>query len=322
MKKAHNCDPSLRNILPTRIVFRSERDFQILKKPMKTRSILIAAAGLAVTQSSRLRHLPTLCLAILLSAALAPAATVANWKVAFVAGSLSIPPTSGLNTASPTFGDAATTNAMDGVGLAGLFGSVGSPESVTLAVDETLIVTAGFTLTGGLTGSSGIYRFSVQNDNGQFAENSALNWGGGILHATAGTGTNASLFSTATGTTSNYMTINSPASNLTPTITRSGTFSADSATAYLWTISITRESLTLLKVVSSMTGGPSSFSEIFTAEVPDPSSFTFNSIGIQTTGQTDLEQLSLANVQYSVIPEPSVVVLGGLGVLCLLRRRR
>lgn len=289
---------------------------------MKTRSILIAAAGLAVIQSSRLRHLSTLCLALLLSAALAPAATVANWKVLFLAGGLSTPATTGLNTASPTFGDVATTNAMDGVGLAGLFGSVGSPESVTLAVDETLIVTAGFTLTGGLTGSSGIYRFSVQYDNEQFAGNSASDWGGGIMHTTGATGTNTSLFSTATGESNNYMTINSPASNLTPTITRSGTFSANSATAYLWTISITRESLTLLKVVSSMTGGPSSFSEIFTAEVPAPSSFTFNSIGIQTTAQTDLEQLSLANVQYSVIPEPSAALLGGLGVLCLLRRRR
>jgi len=291
---------------------------------MKTRSTLIApviaAAGLAGTQSSRLRHLPTLCLALLLSAALAPAATVANWQVLFDPNSNN-PATSGLTTDSPTFGGA--TDAMDGIGVAGLFGTTATPASVTLAIDETLTVTATVTLTGGITGGAG-YRFSVQNDGGKFVDPSPDNWSGGWNHVLSIAGVGSGIFRARTN--GNYMSTASDAVRIqqNPNST-SGTFNGDSTATYLWTMSITRDSEDTVDLFSSFVGGDGNYSEIHNISLDATQTnglFTYNAVGIQTTSASDLDQLSLSNVQYTVIPEPSAALLGGLGVLCLFRRRR
>ena len=68
---------------------------------------------------------------LLISAATCPAATIANWKVMSAVSPLTVGgvPTSGLTTDSPVFGST-TTNAMDGIGVAGRFGTNASPQSV------------------------------------------------------------------------------------------------------------------------------------------------------------------------------------------------
>ena len=135
-------------------------------------------------------------------------------------------------------------------------------------------MTATITLTGGLSAISSHYRFAVLNDGGQFAAGSAENWGGGWVHTVYGGGTAAasSLFQASTGVAAgnHYMSTASAspnnAANLSPTVSRSGTFNADSATAYTWTMSITRDSATTVDIVSSFIGGPSSFSETYTGK--------------------------------------------------------
>ena len=261
-----------------------------------------------------------LCLALLIGAANCPAATVANWKVmAFQTGTASS--TSGLNTDSPVFGDG-TAGDMDGVGVAGLFGTTSSPQSVTLSVSQTLTVSATVTLTGGLSTNAGAgYRFSVQNEGGQFAGAVADSWGGGWNHIlTTGNSTGDGFYRARTD--GNFMSNSGDAEQLANSPTSSGTFSGDSTATYLWTMTITRASATTVDLSSSFVGGDGSFSESYNLTGVTTSLFAYNAIGIQSTAASDLDQLSLSNVQYSVIPEPSMMLLGSLGVLLFLRRRR
>lgn len=263
---------------------------------------------------------------LLASAAICHGATVSNWQVmSALAGTASS--TSGLNTNSPVFGDG-TANDMDGVGLAGLFGTAATPASVTLGIGGTLTVTARVTLTGGLsTGAGGGYRFSVQNDAGQFSVPSANNWGGGWNHILdTGNTTNDGFY--RAGTDVHFMSAFGNASQLadqsSPGFSTSGSFNGDSTSTYLWTMSITRDSATTVDLFSSFVGGDGNFSESYTLNDVSPTIFTYNAVGIQTTATTDLDQLSLSDVQYtySVIPEPSAALLGGFGLLAMLRRRR
>ncbi len=248
------------------------------------------------------------------------ATPIADWKVLFTAGPT--PVNSGLTTNSPQFGDG-TAGQMDGIGVAGRFGTSISPESVTLAVGETLTVTAGVTLTGGIAGSNSAYRFSIQNDGVQFAANSSENWLGGWMHTLGlSDGANPAIYET--NTTGNYMSTGGTASELGAGNSTSGTFSGDSATPYTWTMAITRDSGTTVDIVSSFVGGPSSFSQTMTANNVTTGNFTYTAVGILTTGQSDLDQLTLSNVQFAVVPEPStgVALLGGFGAAAWLCRRR
>lgn len=252
------------------------------------------------------------------------ATPIADWKVLFSAGPTPI--NSGENTNSPQFGDD-TAGQMDGIGVAGLFGPNGSPESVMLSVGQTLTVTANVTLTGGVQGSNSAYRFAVQNDGGQFAANDPDNWAGGWMHTLGlSNGSNSALYGTNTG--GNYMSTSNVSGNNSVNLgagnSTSGTFSADTATPYTWTMSITRDSATTVDIVSSFIGGPSSFSQTMTASDVTTSNFTYTAVGIQTTGQSDLDQLTLSNVQFAVVPEPStgIALLGGLGAAAWLCRRR
>lgn len=49
---------------------------------------------------------------------------------------------------------------------------------------------------------------------------------------------------------------------------------------------------------------------------------TFNTLTFKADGGMNLDELRVADDFTSVLPEPSTALLGGLGLLCLLRRRR
>lgn len=253
----------------------------------------------------------TLLLTAALLAAPAHAATIANWKVLVPSAGGS--PVTGANTDSPVFGGGA--NQMDAVQIAGRFGTVGTPESVSLLVGETLTVTATVTLTGGADVTNH-YRFGVYNDGGQFAVNSPNNWTGGWLHST-GTG----FYQARTDDTFVSTLPNAVELTTTPT-TNTGILDGDSVATYLWTMTITRDSATTVDLFTSFVGGDQSYDNSFTVNDQTTSLFTYTAMGILTSGQTDLDQLTVSNAQFSVIPEPSAALLGGLGALLLLRRRR
>ena len=269
------------------------------------------------TKLSTMRTKLTL-FALLIPAATCPASPIANWKVMFDPNAKN-PATTGLNTDSPVFGGTDPVNQMDAIAVASLFGTASSPASVTLAVGESLTVSATITLTGGVSGVDA-YRFAVLNDAGKFSVPSSDNWGGGWVHVISYS-SSGEMFQAKTN--GNYMSTTSNAVDLNAEKAYAGgALSADSATPYLWTMSITRDSETTVDLVSSFVGGPNDYSMTYTSNDVATSLFTYNSVGIQATSFSDLDQLSVSGAQFSVVPEPSAALLGGLGMLALLRRRR
>lgn len=238
---------------------------------------------------------PTL-FSLAISAAICPAETIANWKVMFTAASGLASSTSGLNTHSPVFGDG-SANDMDGVGVAGRFGTLATPQSVTLEVGQTLTVTASVTFTGGVTSGGSAYRFAVLEDGGKFDVPSPENWAGGWLHL-VNTASSGELFRARTD--GNYMSNATIALDLNATKSISGTFNADSATPYLWTMAITRASETTIDLSSSLAGGPGNYSETFIANNLTTTRFTYNAVGMQATSAGDLDRLSVSNAAFSV----------------------
>lgn len=235
-----------------------------------------------------------------------PPAPIANWKVVFFATTGLVEEVSGLDTDSPVFGDG-TPNDMDGVAVAGFFGTPASPRPVTLAVGQTLTVSAGITFAGGVSDVSGQYRFAVLNDNGRFALGCPFDWGGGWNHTVGGTAAKgASIYQASTGPAAHFMstlkTGDNNAVDINPTVSRSGTFNANSATPYLWTLSITRGSETTVDITSEFSGGPGNFKETYKRSNIPTRIFTYNAVGIQTANQTDLAKLIVSKAHFSVKP--------------------
>jgi hypothetical protein len=81
-----------------------------------------------------------------------------------------------------------------------------------------------------------------------------------------------------------------------------GALSANSATSFLWTMTITRDSETTVDLVSSFVGGPNNYSETYTKNDIATGLFTYNAVGIQATTAGDLDRLSVSDAQFSVEP--------------------
>jgi hypothetical protein len=50
--------------------------------------------------------------------------------------------------------------------------------------------------------------------------------------------------------------------------------------------------------------------------------YDFNRVGFLMGGDLNADQVQFSNIDVTLIPEPSAALLGGLGMLLLLRRRR
>ena len=248
---------------------------------------------------------------------IAGAAAIANWKE-FNTNAAVVPITDA-NTDSPVFGDGVTANSAQAAWIGGQFGTTGSPESVTLAVGETLTVSGGLTLTGG-TNANNQFRFGVFNDGGQFAADSGSNWTGGWLHSIGNVAT-SDLWQ---GRTNGAFISTAPnAVDLNSVVTRSGAFDGDSTTPFSFSMTITRDSATTVDVVSLITGGDGGYSEEYVEDDITTGNFTYSAAGLLFGGSSGVEQASFSGVQYEVaaIPEPSSLALFGLGVLGLFGRR-
>ncbi len=244
------------------------------------------------------------------------AATIANWKE--LNPNAAVPATSGMNTDSPTIGNGTANNA-DDAWVAGRFGTVGTPASVTLAIGETLTVSGTVILTGGLDVASNL-RFGVFDESGKFDLNSAT-WsnGGWLLRA----GTNADDGWHKARTDNAFVSTNPNAVRLSTTTTNTGgLLDGDSTASYAWSISVTRDSATTVDLFGSIVGGDNAFNQTYTSNDVTTTLFTYNAVGILLGGSLDMDQAAFSGVQYTVVPEPSAALLGGLGVLLLLRRRR
>lgn len=238
---------------------------------------------------------------------------IANWKT-FDA----TPTNSDMTTDSPTIGDGSTDNA-NGVSVGGLFGTVATPATVTLAVGETLTVSGSVTFTGGSDRTDQI-RFAIFDDNGGFGSDSSTWTGGGFMMRIDNgfyNGRTDGIFGSSAANASRISPSNGS------TITTSGTYEGDSVDPYTFSLSITRDTSTTVDLLGEFSGGPNPFSITVADNDVASTQDTYTAFGVLLGGSSALDQASFSNVSFAVIPEPSSLALLGLtGVALLLFRRK
>jgi hypothetical protein len=139
-------------------------------------STLMPALFNPMKASIRLPLFSALC--VIAAAPPATAAPIANWTQ--LNGAVVVP-LDGADTDGPTYGDGVTVNSAQSAWVAGLFGTVPSPQSVTLSIGETLTVSGSVVLTGGGPANNQ-FRFGIFNDGGAFELGSGSGWTGGWMH--------------------------------------------------------------------------------------------------------------------------------------------
>ena len=136
-------------------------------------------------------------------------------------------------------------------------------------------------------------------------------------------GTRSKKLSASKETNGAFVSNASNASFLSAGKVTSGSFDGDSPTnPFNFSMSITRDSATTVDIVASLSGGDGNLDQTYTVNNQTTSIFTYTAAGFLIGGTSSADQVSFSSVSYSVIPEPSTALLGGLGLLILLRRRR
>lgn len=259
---------------------------------MKTRSTriapVIAAVGLAVTHVQ--------------------AALVTGWDDANITGVL----LTNAGTASPTVG----TGAEGSADTAWLFASFSTISLTTVGSTITLSGSATFTGISGTGGLRDMFRMGLYNVNGSADDTGWLGY-----FATNGDTTNGGrIFERLDPNTASFTS----QTGLTPLATATapgGNFESGAASdTYNFSLTLERVAsgmqidTSIIRTSDSQQMGANSF-------LDESISVTeFNRVGFLLGGNLDVDTVQFNNI--NVIPEPSVIVLGGLGVLCLLRRRR
>ena len=222
------------------------------------------------------------------------AAPVANWKE--LNPNELVVPITGADTDSPTFGDGVTPNSSQMAWIGARFGTVGAPDSVTLAAGETLTVSGSVVLTGG-SNNSNQFRFGVFDDAGQFVLDNASGWTGGWLHS-SGVAASSDLYRGRTD--GPFISTAGDASATGAIRIRSGFFDGDSVAPFAFSMSITRVSDTTIDVISLFTGGDGEFSEEYVLEGAETTLFTYTAHGWLFGGSSGVEQVTFSEVQYAV----------------------
>ncbi len=228
---------------------------------------------------------------------------IANWKE--FNPNVAVVPIENADTNSPTFGDGVTMNSAQQAWVAGRFGTVESPASVTLAVGETLTVTGSLVLTGG-SNNSNQFRFAVVNDGGKFTQDDGSNWNGGWLHS-IGIGGGADLWLGRTD--GPFISTAGNALDLDSVTTRTGLFDGDSVDPFTFSMAITRNSETTIDIISLLTGGDGVLSEEYVKEDIETPLFTYTALGLLFGGSSALEQAVFSDVEYSVTSDSETPLL-------------
>jgi hypothetical protein len=246
-------------------------------------------------------HLLLTACTILTSGA-ASAATLSSWTATKTI--------TNATTASPTLGDG--TN---GGASAIMYASF--PTITLTNIGDALTLSGSFTIIGGVLGQEQAIRFGLFDNNGS---TTAMNWRGYLGTNRTAANNASSIFERANqtsgdflGTTSGGAFLASTTGSSTGTPPVSGTFS------FSETITKTATGVTMSFSLSEL--GGFSWTATNTDTTPNGGvSIEYDRVGIGFSGTYSADQAVFSNI--TVVPEPSAALLGGLGMLALLRRRR
>jgi hypothetical protein len=263
--------------------------------------------------ASRMKNLrPLACLTVLLSAAPAHAALVAGWTKAGASTSTN------LDTASPTVGNGTTDNADN----ESIYASMATISLTTVGQKVTLSGSA--TLIGispnGDAPYSNQFRWGLYNETGTpadtlgwlgyFAGNGSLANGGNLWERT---NPNTGAFASITGATL-QTTAAAPGTILTGGVAPGVTYS--------FNLSLERTAAGMQIESSFIRNSDSQQFSLVSFLDTTPQTYDFNRVGFLMGGDLNADQVQFSNIEATLIPEPSAALLGGLGMLLLLRRHR
>ncbi len=252
--------------------------------------------------------LPVISAAVL-TATNVQAALVTGWTEVNAGNSVVV---TNAGTASPTVGTGAEGSA-DTAWLQASFTTISLPSegsSITLSGSAT------FTGISGASTLRDMFRIGLYDVNGSandtgwlgyFATNGDAAQGGRIYERI---NPNTASFSSSTGATTLVADATAPGVN----------FESGAASTYNFSLILTRVGTgmqidtSIIRASDSVQMGAGSFLDT-TRSVSD-----FNRVGFLLGGNLDVDTVQFNNI--TVVPEPSAALLGGLGLLALLRRRR
>jgi len=264
----------------------------------------------------------TASLALVFSSASAHAAITidaSSWGIG--AGS---PTNSGASSTGLIWGDNTANNADDSAVHATIDGDTGTAgnQSVTIALGQTLTLTGTVNLVGLTNGTTtgnvngNQFRVGLFDSNGQSGNTGLL----GYMLST-GSGSTAGSLKERANPNIGFYTSGFGSSDLdTLTAPDANTFDG----LYDFSFSLHRIS-TGMEITSSFVRRSTSvdYAPLSMAFLDETiSTSTFDRIGFLSGNALDADQITLSNISLTLIPEPSAALLGSLGMLLLLRRRR
>lgn len=292
---------------------RPEAQRRCRERPSFTRESCKAFAGRRFLGDASLMrenyppHLLWFSLALLLLAnVFAPAATIDTWTKS--TGTY----VSNLNTNSPVIGNGTAGSA----NVTLISGSIGS--YTLTSVGDNLTLTGNVTFTGlGGTLAHG-FRWGLFNLNGSSTVNG---WLGYVTQNSSGTSP-GDLYERDAGNSGSWWSTTGATKDASATESSNATLLDGS---YVLSLSLTLSAPNTISVAWSLMGTNVSYSLSGSYMDASPQTLTFTTVGIGNAGLTASEiDFSNMSVVYNAVPEPSISLLGllGLGGLCCWRRRR
>lgn len=238
-------------------------------------------------------------LSLIALASSAPAALVSGW--------VTTNGDAGFAGGSEATGSPLTTDA-DGDTIAANF------PAVTLGDGDALILTGSVAFNRVLVGNQ--FRIGLFDGDNPVTTGDGLGYVG--IYAQAGT-TGGGPVNSANGTATNPFS--GSAATVIGTMTNPANAAASGSTI-AFSLTIARDGANL-DVAASYDNGGAYTSNVAIDNTPAvPASFTYDSVAFLMGGSLNATQATYTNVDVTYVPEPSAALLGALGALALLRRRR
>jgi MYXO-CTERM domain-containing protein len=237
----------------------------------------------------------------------AQAALVTGWAKSQGAG-----PLTNASSASPTMGDG-TANSADAMAIYASF-----PTIQLANVGDKVTMTAAVTLAGITNNAANHFRWSLYDVAGSPDLNGWLGYIAG--NSTASVASN--LWERANPNTALVMATNSPAATVISTSAAAGIGNDFTDSSFNLVFSLERTASGILISSSFVRISDSVQFGLHAFEDATPQTYSFNRVGFLASGNLDADQVQFSNIDVSVVPEPSAALLGGIGLLALLRRRR